>query len=397
MNREPELVQKITLNPEPFNIGIMSAETNNFFRVLAVDPASGARRGRLRTARGMVETPVFMPVGTRGTVKTMTSAELKETGVSILLGNAYHLRVRPGLDVIQAHGGLHRFMAWDGPILTDSGGFQVFSLAKTRKILPGGVEFNSHVDGERLFIGPAEAMEIQRRLGSDIAMVLDECPPYPCSYDYACKAVERTLAWAACCAEQETAENQRLFGIVQGGTFEDLRRRCAEGLLGIGFDGYAIGGVSVGEPEEAMLASVAMTAPHLPADKPRYLMGVGMMRQVLEAVAMGVDMFDCVIPTRLARHGTALTRAGGRFALKAGARRMDLGPVEEGCDCQACRTVTRAYIRHLLNVGEILGIRLLTAHNLRAFALFMRDIGEAIEQGRFMEFKRTHNRESEEK
>ena len=315
------------------------------------------------TAHGPVDTPVFMPVGTQATVKAVLPAELEALGTQIVLGNTYHLNVRPGIDTVEKCGGLHRFMGWDRAILTDSGGYQVFSLAKLNKITDAGVEFQSHVDGTRLFLGPESAMDIQRRLGSDIAMVFDECTPYPCDRDYACQAVDRTLAWAALCARQPRADGQLVFGIVQGSTYPDLRERCARGLVEMGFDGYAIGGVSVGEPHELIVRGIDDSVGHLPADRPRYLMGVGSMQHMVEAVARGVDMFDCVMPTRLARHGTAFTRTG-KYPVKAGMYSQDARPIEEGCGCSACRQFTRAYVRHLMNVNEILGVRLLTMHNL---------------------------------
>ncbi len=356
------------------------------FEILAADPDSRARRGRLRTRHGVVETPAFMPVGTQATVKAMAPRELEEAGAALILANAYHLNLRPGIEIIRKCGGLHAFMGWPHPILTDSGGFQVFSLAALRKIRPDGVEFNSHVDGRRLFLGPAEVMAIQRELGADIAMVFDDCAPYPCAYESACQTVDRTIAWATNCANQPRAAGQSVFGIVQGGAWPDLRRRCAAALVGVGFDGYAIGGVSVGEPEEVLLQTVAGTVAHLPAEKPRYLMGVGVLRQIVEAVALGVDMFDCVIPTRLARNGSAFTRAG-RIPIKAAVYKDDSAPIEAGCECYACRTFARAYVRHLLNAGEILGVRLLTIHNLHRYLAFMREIQAALEQGTFQRFR----------
>ncbi|MFH1476358.1 MAG: tRNA guanosine(34) transglycosylase Tgt [Verrucomicrobiota bacterium] len=361
---------------------------NTSFQILQTDPGSQARRGRLKTPHGVVETPVFMPVGTQATVKAMTPAELEALGVSMILANAYHLHVRPGADLVARAGGLHRFMGWRHPILTDSGGFQVFSLASMRTIRVDGVEFNSHVDGRRLFLGPREAMAIQKDLGSDIAMAFDECAPYPCNYEYACQAMERTLTWAAVCSQQARGVGQQVFGIVQGGVFSDLRRQCAERLVGMGFDGYAIGGVSVGEPEDLLLASATAGLEPLPADVPRYLMGVGHMRQITDAVALGIDMFDCVIPTRVARNGSALTRAG-RYPLKAARFKEDAEPIESGCACYACRNFSRAYVRHLLNTDEILGVRLLTEHNLHCYMDFMRDIRIALETGSFTQFRKT--------
>ncbi len=362
----------------------MSKESR--FEVLAADPSSDARLGRLTTGHGTVMTPVFMPVGTQAAVKAMTPAELEELGVQVVLGNTYHLMVRPGIHVIEKAGGLHEFMGWSGPILTDSGGYQVFSLAKLRKIHDNGVEFNSHFDGTSLFLGPAEAMDIQRRLGSDIAMVLDECPPWPCDRDYACQAVDRTITWAALCSRQPRAEGQMFFAIVQGSGFEDLREKCARELIAMDFDGYAIGGVSVGEPEDELLRAMRLSVAHMPTDRPRYLMGVGIVTQILEAVACGVDMFDCVIPTRFARNGTAFTRKG-RYPVKAGEYKEDTRPVEEGCCCYACCNFSRAYIRHLLNIKEILGVRLLTIHNLHRYAEFMREIRDALRNGEFKEFR----------
>ena len=357
------------------------------FQVRAQDPQSAARLGRLATAHGAIETPVFMPVGTQATVKTMAPHELEMLGVQVVLGNTYHLGIRPGMDVIEASGGLHRFMGWDHPILTDSGGFQVFSLSNLRKVLDNGVEFQSHIDGSTLFLGPVESMGIQRLLGSDIAMVFDECAPYPCTPDYACKAVDKTLAWAALCVKQDRAEGQLVFGIVQGGEYPELRRRCARELVAMDFDGYAVGGVSVGEPEDVLLAGVRDGVAELPEGKPRYLMGVGRMDQLLKAIAMGIDMFDCVMPTRYARNGSAFTRSG-KVAVKAGRYRLDTRPVEPGCECLTCRSFSRAYVRHLLNVNEILGVRLLTLHNIHRYMEFMKDIRAALAEGTYQAFMR---------
>ena len=324
-----------------------------------------------------------MPVGTQGTVKALSPAELEAEDCRILLGNTYHLNDRPGMEIMEHVGGLHKFMRWDRAILTDSGGFQVFSLARLRKITTDGVEFRSHNDGARHFLGPREAMNIQRIIGSDIAMVFDECSPYPCSRDSACQAMERTLTWAALCAQQPRAEGQLRFGIVQGSVFPDLREQCAQELVRIGFDGYAIGGVSVGEPDDLILPGVEMGIGALPADRPRYLMGVGGFRQMIESIARGVDMFDCVMPTRVARNGTAVLSDGRRFSVRAGAYKKDLGPIEEGCACYACRHFSRAYVRHLLNVDEILGARLMTLHNIHAYLELMRRVRKAIEEGTF--------------
>ncbi len=356
------------------------------FEVTKTDSRTKARLGLLTTAHGVVETPVFMDVGTQGTVKALEPRDLEENGAQVVLGNTYHLMLRPGPDVIAAAGGLHQFMRWNGPILTDSGGFQVFSLAKMRKITEEGCRFNSHLDGHEFFLGPKESMSMQRVLGSDIAMVFDECLPYPCDRERAEKSVEQTLRWAKASKDQPHAEGQLVFGIVQGGVYDDLRRHCAEELVKIGFDGYAIGGVSVGEPEEFMYKAVDASEPFLPKDSPRYVMGLGVMHQMAECVARGVDMFDCVIPTRVARHGTAITRKGN-VAIKAAKWIFDQGPVEEGCECYCCRNFTRSYVRHLLNAGEILGLRLLTIHNVFALNRFMKDMRSAIADGSFAEWK----------
>lgn len=346
-----------------------------------------ARRGSLMTAHGAVETPAFMPVGTQGTVKTLEPRDLRDLNVGMILGNTYHLLLRPGNETMSICGGLHKFMGWDGPILTDSGGFQVFSLGHLRKITADGVEFNSHIDGSRVFLGPRESMATQRILGSDVAMCFDECIPYPTTPEYACKSVDKTLLWASLCATQERASGQLVFGIVQGGVFSELRERCARGLVGIGFDGYGIGGVSVGEPETVLIKGVEDSTIHLPEDKPRYLMGVGDRLQIVEAVARGVDMFDCVIPTRHARNGSAFTREGS-IQVKAGRYKQDTRPVEEGCECECCRNFTRAYVRHLLNAGEILGVRLLTLHNIHRYMTFMQELRQSLENGSFNEFRR---------
>ena len=359
---------------------------NAHFEITHRDPGSQARCGRLMTAHGVVDTPVFMPVGTQATVKAMTPAELQELDFSILLGNTYHLQARPGIDLIAGLGGLHRFMGWDRALLTDSGGYQVMSLAKLRRITDAGVEFQSHIDGARHFLGPREAMDIQRRLGADIAMALDECTPYPCDREYACQAMNRTLNWADVCVRQPRAAGQLVFGIVQGSVYADLRARCAAELVRMDFDGYAIGGVSVGESSALIFKGVADSVEQLPADQPRYLMGVGLFGQMVEAVAHGVDMFDCVLPTRLARHGTAFTRTG-RYAVKAAICKDDPRPIEADCGCYACRNFSRAYVRHLLHADEILGLRLLTLHNLYRFRAFVGDLQAAIRAGTFDRFR----------
>ena len=357
------------------------------FELLKTDTNSKARLGRLTTVHGVVDTPVFMSVGTQGSVKALDPRELREMGTQIILGNTYHLSIRPGLDIIKAGGGLHSFINWPAPILTDSGGFQVFSLATIRKIQAHGVEFRSHLDGSLLFLGPKEAMAIQRELGSDIAMVFDDCPPHTSTPRELRAAVERTIRWAKECREQPRAIGQMVFGIVQGGTDPAQREECARALIATGFDGYAIGGVSVGEPEPEMFRAVELAEQFLPADRPRYAMGLGTPAQLVELVARGVDMFDCVLPTRVARNGTAFTRKGS-ISIKGGAQKAEFRPIEEDCDCFACRNFTRAYLRHLLNVNEILGLRMLSVHNTRMFIHVMEDIRAAIASGTFAQFRR---------
>lgn len=355
------------------------------YTLLKKDDQTRARRGVLKTAHGTVQTPVFMPVGTQATVKTLSADELRDMGAEIILGNTYHLNLRPGMDIMEKAGGLHEFQNWDRSILTDSGGYQVFSLSKLRKLTADGVEFRSHLDGSKLFIGPKEAMGIQRTLGSDIAMLFDECTPYPCSYEDAEKSLDLTLKWAKVCKEQERAPGQLYFGIVQGSTYEDLRIRSAEELVKIGFDGYAIGGLSVGEPEEEMFKTIDWVEPHLPEESPRYLMGVGTPPQLVQAVAKGVDMFDCVLPTRVGRNGSAYT-AAGMVQIKAARFKEDFTPIEEGCECYTCRNHTKAYIRHLLKCDEILGLRLMTIHNIHFYLNLMRQIREHLEHGTFKQF-----------
>ena len=382
------------------------------FERLAIDRHSNARRGRLTTAHGQIETPAFMPVGTQGSVKGVSPRELRELNAQIVLGNTYHLFVRPGLAVIKHFGGLHNFMNWHGPILTDSGGYQIFSLAKLRKITEEGVEFQNHLDGAQAFISPEIAMEIQMLLGSDIAMALDECVPYPCEYDYAAQSADMTTRWAKRCkqwkeenaqrstsnAQRPTSEpgsinyqlstiNRLLFGIVQGGTFEDLRKESAQAIVDLDFDGYAIGGVSVGEPEEEMMRAVEWAEPFLPGNKPRYAMGLGTPPQLLELIARGMDMFDCVLPTRLARNGTAFT-AAGTINLKNAEFILDKNPIEENCACDACREFSRGYIRHLIKAEEILGLRLITLHNLHFYLNLMSQARTEIEKGTFDQFRK---------
>ena len=353
----------------------------NNFELLCQDPASGARLGRLTTAHGVVNTPVFMPVGTRATVKAMSPRELEELNVQIILGNTYHLFLRPGPELIEKAGGLHQFEDWHHPILTDSGGFQVFSLSNLRKMKPDGVEFASHIDGTHFFLGPRESMAIQRALGSDIVMSFDECTPYPCKYEDAAKSLDVTLRWELMSREQKLKDHQQLFGIVQGSTYRDLRERSAKELVKIGFDGYSIGGLSVGESEETMFECLEWVTPLLPKDKPRYLMGVGTPKQIYEGVRRGVDMFDCVMPTRLARHGSAFVRGGKTIPVKAGKYREDFTPVDPGCSCYCCTHFTKAYVRHLMNVNEILGIRLITLHNIHYFMDLTKRIREHIAAG----------------
>ena len=345
-----------------------------------------ARRGILHTAHGDVETPVFMPVGTQATVKTLEPRDFRELGVQILLGNTYHLLLRPGNETMALAGGLHAFMGWDGPILTDSGGFQVFSLGRLRKITPDGVVFASHIDGRRIELGPKESMETQRVLGSDVAMCFDECIPWPATREYAEQSVRTTIRWAERCRAEPLAPGQLLFGIVQGGVWRDLRETCGRELSRIGFDGYAVGGVSVGEPEDVLLQGIEDGVSALPRPSARYLMGVGDPIQLVEGVARGIDMFDCVMPTRHARNGSAFTRRGS-VPIKAGRFARDFSPVEEGCDCYCCRHFTRAYVRHLLHAREILGERLLTIHNVRFFMRFMADMRAALDAGSFAEFR----------
>ncbi len=357
------------------------------FELLKTDPGSKARLGRLTTSHGVIETPIFMPVGTQGSVKALDPRELHEMGTQIILGNTYHLSIRPGMEIIRGAGGLHQFINWHKPILTDSGGFQVFSLAKLRKIKPHGVEFRSHLDGSLLFLGPKEAMAIQRDLGSDIAMVFDECPPHDCAPREVRAAVERTLRWARACREQPRAAGQLVYGIVQGGSHAALREECAKTLVAMAFDGYAIGGVSVGEPEPEMMLAVEYTEPFLPANQPRYAMGLGTPAQLVELVARGMDMFDCVLPTRVARNGTAFTSLG-TVNIKAGFNKADWRPIEAGCECFACRHFSRAYLRHLLNVNEILGLRMVSVHNSYMYLKLMSDIRTHLSAGTFSEFRR---------
>jgi len=357
------------------------------FTLLKKDAASAARRGRISTPHGPIETPIFMPVGTRASVKAVSPAELVELQAQIILGNTYHLFLKPGLEIMKKAGGLHRFMNWERPILTDSGGFQVFSLANLRKIKPDGVEFSSHIDGSRFFLGPKESIATQRILGSDIVMAFDECTPFPCTHEAAAQSLAITTRWETISRDQPLDPGQQMFGIVQGSVYEDLRAESAAALVKLGFDGYAIGGLSVGEPEADMFRCIELVTPLLPDDKPRYVMGVGTPRQMIEGIARGIDMYDCVIPTRLARHGTAYLKDGTTLPVKAGRYAEDFTPVDPQCDCYCCRNFTRAYLRHLFNVGEILGLRLITLHNLHFFLNLMQEARDSIDSGTFEQLR----------
>ena len=381
------------------------------FELLKKDPASNARLGRISTRHGVINTPVFMPVGTQGTVKAMLPEELLDLGAEIILSNTYHLYLRPGHELINRLGGLHKFMHWDGPILTDSGGYQVFSHAKLRKIKEDGVYFQSHVDGSSHFLSPEKAVEIQETLGSDIIMCLDECTSYPSTYEYTKDSMELTHRWARRCKEFMSSElrvqsseslitqNSKLktpylFGIVQGGMFEDLRKQSAEEIVNIGFDGYAIGGVSVGEENNLMYKIVDATTPNLPEDKPRYLMGVGTPEDIVESVAMGIDMFDCVIPTRNARNGMLFT-TDGKLVIKNSQFTDDPRPVDESCGCYTCRNYSRAYLRHIYMANEILASMLNTIHNLYYYINLMKEIRQAIAGGRYEQFRKEFYKKQE--
>jgi queuine tRNA-ribosyltransferase len=349
--------------------------------------SDAARRGRLHLAHGVVETPVFMPVGTYGTVKAMTPEELSGLGAQVVLGNTFHLMLRPGPDVIRAHGGLHRFMHWDGPILTDSGGFQVFSLAELRKLTEAGVEFRSPVNGDRVFLSPETSMEVQTALDSDVVMAFDECPPYPATEAEARRSMELSMRWARRSRDAFVALANRnaLFGIVQGGTWQNLRRESVDRLTDIGFDGYAVGGLAVGEPAAERNAVLEALEPQLPQDRPRYLMGVGTPTDIVQAVARGIDMFDCVMPTRNARNGHLFTSRGVVKVRNAG-HQSDTSPLDPDCSCYTCRHYSRAYLRHLDRCNEILGARLNTIHNLHYYLSLMARIRAAIEAGRYPAF-----------
>ena len=348
---------------------------------------TGARRGVIHTPHGDIQTPIFMPVGTQATVKSMTPEELKEeVKAQIILSNTYHLYLRPGQEIVKEAGGLHNFMKWDRPILTDSGGFQVFSLSSLRKITEEGVAFHSNLDGSKHLFTPESVMKTEEDLGADIIMAFDECCPYPSTYEYTKNSMERTTRWAKRCKEAHTTENQALFGIIQGGFFEDLRKKSAEDLIALDLPGYAIGGISVGEPKEEFLKMLYYTTPLMPKDKPRYLMGVGTQDYLIEAALAGIDMCDCVLPTRIARNGTALT-SHGKVVVRNATYERDWTPLDSECDCYTCKNYTRAYIRHLVKANEILGVRLLSIHNLRFLTRLMENIRTAIENDCLGDFR----------
>lgn len=352
-----------------------------------VDKNSKARYGILHTNHGDVEVPMFMPVGTLATVKTLSPEELKECGSGVILANTYHLSLRPGEDIVNEAGGLHKFMNYSGPMLTDSGGFQVFSLADSRQITEEGVTFKNHLNGAKLFISPERAIEIEEKLGADIAMSFDECCPYPVTYKYMKNSVDRTLRWAKRGKEAHKREDQALFGIVQGGEFKDLRKYCAEELVKMDFDGYSIGGTSIGEPKDVMFKMVSYAIEYLPEDKPRYLMGVGSVDEILDGIEKGVDMFDCVLPTRIARHGALMT-SHGRVNIRDKKYERDFTPLDNECDCYCCKNYTKAYLRHLYKCDEIFGKRLLSIHNVRFLIHMMEEARIAIKEDRFVEFKK---------
>lgn len=354
--------------------------------ILHKDKNSKARYGILHTPHGDVEVPMFMPVGTLATVKTLSPEEVKACGAGVILANTYHLNLRPGSDIVAKAGGLHKFMNYDGPILTDSGGFQVFSLNSMRKITEEGVSFRNDLNGDLSFISPEESIAIQERLGADIIMSFDECIPYPADYKYAKQSTERTLRWAKRGLEAHKREDQALFGIVQGGEYQNLREYCALELSKMDFPGYSIGGTSIGEPKEVYFKMIDYAVKYLPEDKPKYIMGVGSIDYILGGVERGVDMFDCVLPTRMARHGALMTRLG-RINIKNSQYKEDFTPIEEGCDCYACKNYTKAYIRHLFVAGETFGARLMSIHNIRFLIKMMEEVREAIKEDRFLELK----------
>ncbi len=356
------------------------------FTLLKKDKETAARRGRLETPHGVIETPIFMPVGTHAAMKAMTPEQVHATGAQIILSNTYHLHLRPGEGLVEKAGGLHNFMSWDKPILTDSGGFQVFSLPNKR-ITDTGAYFKHEVTGEEVYLDPARAIAIQEALGADIIMCFDECIPYPCDHKYAAQSTRKTIRWAEACLKAQTRKDQALFGIVQGSVFEDLRQMCAREMVAMDFPGYAIGGVSVGEGLELLKKVVSMTAPFLPENKPRYLMGVGLPEDILESVERGMDMFDCVIPTRYARSATLFTRRG-KIRLTNKNYRRDFYPIDPSCSCYACRNFTRAYIHHLFNANEVLSAILASIHNVHFYLNMMAEVRQAIDEGRFADYKR---------
>ena len=364
-------------------------EKKFWFEITHICKQSGARTGILHTPHGDVLTPMFMPVGTLATVKFVSPEELKAMNAGVILSNTYHLWLRPGEDVIKEAGGLHRFMNYDGPILTDSGGFQVFSLADQRKIQEEGVHFKNHLNGDALFLSPEKAIQIQNDLGADIIMSFDECPPYPSTHEYMKSSVERTLRWAKRGQDAHANPNQMLFGIVQGGEFEDLRKLSAESLVAMDFPGYSIGGTSVGESKETLYTMIDYSIKYLPWEKPRYLMGVGSTDAILEGVLRGVDMFDCVLPTRIARHGTLMT-SQGRLNIRNAKNERDFGPLDPECDCYTCKNYSRAYLRHLIRSDEGLGQRLLSIHNLHYLIKLTEDARKAIQEDRFLDFKNAY-------
>ena len=357
------------------------------YELLHVDKTTGARRGVIHTPHGDIQTPIFMPVGTQATVKSMTVEELEENGAQIILSNTYHLYLRPGSKLVRKAGGLHNFMKWNKPILTDCGGFQVFSLSDLRTISEDGVEFTSHLDGSKHFFSPEKVMEIEEDLGADIIMSFDECCPYPSTYEYTKNSMERTTRWAKRCKEAHTTENQALFGIIQGGFYEDLREQSAKDLIELDFPGYAIGGISVGEPKEEFLKMLKFTAPLMPENKPRYLMGVGSPDYLIEAAMAGIDMCDCVLPTRIARNGTAMT-SHGKVVVRNATYAEDFTSLDPECNCYTCRNYTRAYIRHLVKCGEILGVRLLSIHNINFLTNLMERVRMEIENDNLINFKK---------
>ena len=357
------------------------------YELLHIDKTTGARRGVVHTPHGDIQTPIFMPVGTQATVKSMTVEELKENGAQIILSNTYHLYLRPGEKIVKEAGGLHKFMNWDKPILTDCGGFQVFSLSDLRTISEDGVEFKSHLDGSKHFFTPEKVMQIEEDLGADIIMSFDECCPYPSTYEYTKNSMERTTRWAKRCkSAHKNTDKQGLFGIIQGGFYKDLRKKSAEDLIALDFPGYAVGGISVGEPKEEFLDILRYVTPLMPKDKPRYLMGVGTPDYLIEAAIAGIDMCDCVLPTRIARNGTAMTW-NGKVVVRNATYERDFTPLDPECDCYTCRTYTRSYIRHLIKCNEILGVRLLSIHNLYFLTKLMERVRMEIENDNLASFR----------